>query len=72
MIFPDLSMEGTVHAHTQNLGVDALQLGEILLESFHFAGSTTGEGEDKECQGDILLPSVILQRNVLQFLAIEG
>jgi hypothetical protein len=57
--------EGTVHAHTQNLGVGALQLGEILLESFHFTGSTTGEGEDEERQGDVLLPSVILQRYLL-------
>src|SRR5271170_6372797 len=53
--------EGTIHTYAQNLGVRALQLGEILLESFHFSGSTTGEGEDEECQGDILLPPVILQ-----------
>jgi hypothetical protein len=53
--------EGAVHAHTQNLGVGSIQLGEILLESFHFTGSTAGEGEDKECQGDILVPPVILQ-----------
>ena len=53
--------EGTVHTHTQNLGVCALQLREILLESFHFTGSTTGKGKDKERQGDVLLPPVILQ-----------
>ena len=53
--------EGAVHAHTQNLGVCALQLREILLESLHFTGSATSEGKDKERQGDVFLPPVILQ-----------
>jgi len=53
--------EGAVHAHTQHLGVGAFQLGQILLESLHFAGSTTGESKDKKCQGDIFLSPIVLQ-----------
>src|SRR4029077_9913275 len=64
--------EGAVHAHTQYLGVGALQFGEILLESFHFAGSTTGESEDEKRQSDIFLSAVILQRYFLQLFPVEG
>src|ERR1035441_8256986 len=62
---------GTVHAHTQNLGVGGFQLFEILLEGLHLRSSTTGEGKDVEGQNDVALAAVLAQGNVLVVAAIE-
>ncbi len=51
--------EGTIHAHTQDLGVGCFQRFQILLEVFHLLGSTTGKGQDVERQNDVLLASVV-------------
>lgn len=61
-----------IHAHTQNLGVGAFQLCQILLESLYFLGSTTGEGEHIERQGNVLFPAVVLKREFFQARPIEG
>jgi len=63
--------EGTVHAHTQDLGVGSFQLLQILLEVFHLLRSTTGEGKDVEGKNDVLLAMVLAEADVLQFLAVE-
>src|ERR1017187_3936759 len=69
---PRLVREGRIHAHTQHLGIGSFQLGEVLLESLHLLGSTTGEGEDVERQGDVLLPFEIMQRNLVSALVLQG
>lgn len=51
--------EGTVHAHTQDLGVGCFQLGQVLLEVFELLGSTPGESEDVERQHHVLLAAVL-------------
>jgi hypothetical protein len=51
--------EGTIHAHTQDLGVGCFQRFQVLLEVFHLLRSTTGKGEDIERQDDVLLAAVV-------------
>ena len=51
----------TVHAHTQNLGVGAFQLCQVLLESFDFLRSTTGEGEHIKGQRNILFSAIVFE-----------
>jgi hypothetical protein len=51
--------EGTIHAHTQDLGVGSFQPFLILLESFHLGGSTAGEREDEEGHYNILVAAVL-------------
>jgi hypothetical protein len=53
--------EGTIHAHTQNLGIGGVQPFQILLERLHLLGSTTGEGEDEKGEHDIFLAAVVAQ-----------
>ncbi len=60
--------EPGIHAHTQHLGIGGFQLGEVLLESLHLLGSTPGEGENVERQGDVLLALEIMQRNLVAVL----
>src|SRR5262249_44724675 len=38
---------------------------EVRLEVLHLFGSTTGEGEDIKRQGDVLLASEIVERNLV-------
>jgi hypothetical protein len=56
----------------ENLGVGTLQLHQILLEGFHFLRSTPSKSKNEECEGDVLLSSVVAQRNFLKILAIES
>src|SRR5438094_6170247 len=55
--------EGTIHAHTQDLGVGSFQRLQILLEVFHLLRSTPRESEDVKRQNNILLPPVLAQGN---------
>ncbi|SPE45122.1 hypothetical protein SBA7_650021 [Candidatus Sulfotelmatobacter sp. SbA7] len=50
---------GTVHTHTQDLGVGGFQLFQILLEGLHLRGSTTGEGKDVKRQNDVALAPIL-------------
>ncbi len=63
--------EGTIHAHTQNLGVGRFQGFQIRLESFHLLGSTTGERENVERQHDVLLAAVVAQLHFFEVVAVE-
>jgi hypothetical protein len=63
--------EGTIHAHTQDLGVGGFQFFQVLLEVFHLLGSTTGESEDVERQNDVLLAMILGQSNVFQVTSVE-
>src|SRR5579859_2164379 len=63
--------EGTIHAHTQDLGVGSFQRLQILLEVFHLLRSTTGEGENIKSQDDVLLAPVVAQLDVFQIVAVE-
>jgi hypothetical protein len=63
--------EGTIHAHTQDLGVGSFQFLKILLEVFHLLGSTAGESEDVEGQHDILFAAILAERHIFQIVAIE-
>src|SRR5437016_12135376 len=63
--------EGTIHAHTQDLGVGSFQRLQILLEVFHLLRSTPGESEDIKRQNNILLPPVLAQGNVLPIFPVE-
>src|ERR1019366_6337089 len=69
---PRLVREGRIHAHTQHLGIGSFQLAQVLLESLHLLGSTTGEGEDVEGQGDVLLTLEVVQRNLDSVLVLQG
>ena len=45
-----------VRAHTQNLGVQALESGDVRLERLHLGRSAPGEVVEVERQQDVLLP----------------
>src|ERR1700737_1050267 len=51
--------EGTIHAHTQDLGVGSFQLFQILLEVFHLLGSTTGKSEDIKREHYLLFSAIL-------------
>ena len=57
--------EGTIHAHTQDLGVSSFQLFQILLEVFHLLRSTTGESKDVERKHDLLFTAILAQADFL-------
>jgi hypothetical protein len=63
--------EGAIHAHTQNLGVDSFQPFQILLDSFHLLGSTTGEGENKKRHDNVLLAAILAQGDTFQIVAVK-
>jgi len=63
--------EGTIHAHTQDLGVGSFQSFQILLESFHLRSSTTGEGKNEEGHHHILFPAVLAQGNIFQVIPVK-
>src|SRR5215469_14061299 len=62
--------EGTVHAHTQDLGVGSFQLLQVLLEVFHLLRSTPSEGKHIKGQHHVLLPVVVAEMNVFQVVTI--
>src|ERR1019366_2013839 len=63
--------EGTIHAHTQDLGVGSFQPLQVLLEVFHLLRSTTGKSEDIERQNDVLLAAVVAQLHVFEVVAVK-
>ena len=63
--------EGTIHAHTQDLGVGCFQRFQVLLEVFHLLRSTTGKSENIERQHDVLLAAVVAQLHIFEVAAIE-
>ena len=63
--------EGTVHAHTQDLGVGGLQLFKILLEGLHLGSSTTGKGKDIKRKYDVALAAILTQGDIFEIGAIK-
>ena len=63
--------EGTIHTHTQDLGVGRFQRFQILLEGLHLFGSTAGKGENVKCHYNVLLTAIIAQLYVFQVTAIK-
>src|SRR5580700_11192837 len=63
--------EGTIHAHTQDLGVGRFQRFQVLLEVFHLLRSTTGKSEDIERQDDVLLAAVVAQLHVFEIIPVK-
>jgi hypothetical protein len=61
LLCPSLIGKRRIHAYTQDLGVGGFQLCEVLLESLHLLGSTTGKREDIERQGDVLFAFELAQ-----------
>src|SRR6516164_1390133 len=63
--------EGTIHAHTQDLGVGSFQRFQILLEIFHLLRSTTREGKNIKRKHNVLLAAVVAEFHVFQVTAVE-
>lgn len=61
-----------VDTYAQNLGVELLEPGDVLLQDRKLRLSGGREGQREEEQNHVLLPSEVPQRNTLLFGALAG